>query len=211
MVGFYAIRRLIESDKTSVRVPRRRVPVRVLPNTGTEPHKLDRWSPWEQDDYDARSRGELDAHSLVQEFFHSFILMLSFDESERLTGAYVASDRTKKSPVHAHRALPAPPVTRRPTVDYRVRAGRRVTGASVSVACAECVRRVVGIAVTTASARAPSRGAQSSHRRMYASPRPVSRLTRGTALPTTFANQTADSLPTTTGSDLFHFRADICL
>lgn len=96
LVGFYAIRRLIESDKTSIRVPRRRMPVRVLPLTGTEPHKLDRWSPWEHYDFDARSRGELDAQSLVHEFIHSFILMLSFDEDEHFTGVYVASDRTKK-------------------------------------------------------------------------------------------------------------------
>lgn len=96
MIGFFALRRLIEAEKTSSLLPKRRLKVGVLLLTGKEPLHLDRWAPWEFYDFESRQRSELNVGGLLQEVIHSFVLSLSFDEDGVLTGVYVGSDRTKR-------------------------------------------------------------------------------------------------------------------
>lgn len=95
MNGFFAIRRLIDSRKTSSRLRSKHVPVRVCPLTGKEPSVLDRWSPWDNFDLLSKQRSELDVGSLLNEFIDSFILMLSFSDGGNFLGVFVGSDRTK--------------------------------------------------------------------------------------------------------------------
>jgi hypothetical protein len=97
MVGFYSIRRLIESSKTSSRLEARRYEVKVRPLRGAEPRAYDRWSPWDHYDFQSDQRSEIDVRSLVNEFIHSFILMIAFDEHRNLSGVVVGSDRTKRT------------------------------------------------------------------------------------------------------------------
>jgi hypothetical protein len=100
MVGFFAIRRLVEAEKTSSLLVRKRIPVRVLALVGREPAHLDRFEPWRYYDFESRQRSQLDVRSLFHEFVHSFILGLAFEESNVITGVLVASDRTK--PTHVY-------------------------------------------------------------------------------------------------------------
>lgn len=97
MFGFYAIRRLIESSKTSSRLGARRYEVKVRPLTGAEPRTYDRWWPWEHYDLESGQRSELDVRSLVNEFIHSFVLMLAFDDDRTFAAVLVGSDRTKRT------------------------------------------------------------------------------------------------------------------
>jgi len=96
MVGFFSLRRLIEAEKTSSLLPKKRVKVGVLPLTGREPAPFDRWTPYEFYDFDSKQRSELDVGSLLQEVIHSFVFFLAFDETNVMTGVYVGSDRTKR-------------------------------------------------------------------------------------------------------------------
>jgi hypothetical protein len=99
MIGFYAIRRLIDSHKTSSRLSAKRIPVRVCPLLGKEPKVFDRWSPWEYFDFESKQRSDINVGSLQNEFIHSFILMLSFSEESKFLGVFVGSDRTKRKQV----------------------------------------------------------------------------------------------------------------
>lgn len=98
ITGMFAIRRLIESGKCSSRLPKQRVSVQICKMSGRDPDLLDRWTPWEHYDLENARPSELDVWSLAQQFIHSFIFMLDFDERDgNFSGVYVGSDKTKKS------------------------------------------------------------------------------------------------------------------
>lgn len=101
MVGMFAIRRLIESEKSSSRLPEKKIPVAVCRLTGREPSPLDSWRPWEFYDTESTQHSELPLSKLVHEFIHSFTLTVSAEDGQPVTGVLVASDRTKKRHVYS--------------------------------------------------------------------------------------------------------------
>ena len=74
MVGMFAIRRLVESAKTSSLLPNERVSFGMHPLTGRVPGTYDRWSYWEFYDMDSKQQTELTVRDLVNLFIHSFVL-----------------------------------------------------------------------------------------------------------------------------------------
>ena len=74
MVGMFAIRRLVESAKTSSLLPNERVSFGMHPLTGRVPGIYDRWSYWEYYDMDSKQQTELTVRDLVNLFIHSFVL-----------------------------------------------------------------------------------------------------------------------------------------
>jgi hypothetical protein len=95
MLGMFAIRRLIESAKTSTLLPRERVSVGVHPLTGRIPGIYDRWSYWEHYDMYSKRQTQLTVGELVTLFIHSFVLEFypaSEDWSARI---WVVSDRDR--------------------------------------------------------------------------------------------------------------------
>lgn len=100
MVGMFAIRRLIESEKTSSRLPLKTLPVLVCSLTGREPNPMDSWRPWHYYDLASRQRSELPVSKLVHEFIHSFVLTMAGEDGEGVSGVLVGSERTKRRHIY---------------------------------------------------------------------------------------------------------------
>jgi hypothetical protein len=74
MVGMFAIRRLLESAKTSSLLPHERVSFGMHPLTGRVPGIYDRWLYCDYYDMDSKQQTELTVRDLVNLFVHSFVL-----------------------------------------------------------------------------------------------------------------------------------------
>lgn len=95
LLGMFAIRRLIESTKTSALLPNERVSVGVHPLTGDIPGIYDRWSYWEHYDMESKRQTQLTVRELVTMFIHSFVLEFYPALEEEPARIWVVSDRDR--------------------------------------------------------------------------------------------------------------------
>lgn len=93
--GMFAIRRLIESAKTSSNLPAERVSCGVHPLTGQVPGTYDRWSFWEHYDMESKQQTQLTVRSLVTLFIHSFVLDFYPTSEDDQAKIWVVSDRDR--------------------------------------------------------------------------------------------------------------------
>jgi len=98
MLGMFAIRRLIESAKTSTLLPREPVSVGVHPLTGCIPGIYDRWSYWEHYDMDSKRQTQLTVGELVTLFIHSFVLEFYPASEYGPARIWIVSDRDRTAP-----------------------------------------------------------------------------------------------------------------
>jgi hypothetical protein len=95
LTGMFAVRRLIESAKTSSNLPGERVTCGVHPLTGRAPRLLDRWSFWEHYDVSSKQQTQLTVKALASVFIHSFVLDF-YPESEDVPATvWVVSDHAR--------------------------------------------------------------------------------------------------------------------
>lgn len=95
MLGMFAIRRLIESAKTSILLPTERVSLGVHPLAGHVPGIYDRWWYWEHYDMDSKRQTQLTVRELVTLFIHSFVLDFYPASEDGPARIWVVSDRDR--------------------------------------------------------------------------------------------------------------------
>ena len=95
MNGMFAIRRLIESAKTSSNLPKERVSCGMHPLTGRVPKIYDRWSFWEHYDMESKQQTQLTVTELVTIFIHSFVLDFYPTSEDGQAMIWVVSDRDR--------------------------------------------------------------------------------------------------------------------
>lgn len=100
MMGAYAIRRLIDSGKTSSLLGARRYTVIHYPLVGRVPMVLDRFSPEEFYNLEKPTRGQLDVAHLCNQIIHSFVFQI-FLTPEDTTSVMLVSDRDRSRRVHS--------------------------------------------------------------------------------------------------------------
>ena len=95
MLGFYAVRKLIEAKKLSDDVANQTLKITTHPWQSQSVTRLNRFDYWELYDLD---RGRTIVRSLAflcNQVIHSYIFALSFDESNTFNGILVTSDRER--------------------------------------------------------------------------------------------------------------------
>ena len=100
MMGAYAIRRLIDSAKTSSLLGVRRYPVIQYPLTGRVPMTLDRFSPEDFYALEKPTRGEIDVARLCNQIIHSFVFQI-FVADDETTSVMFVSDRDRARRLHS--------------------------------------------------------------------------------------------------------------
>lgn len=95
MNGMFAIRRLIESAKTSSNLPKERVSCGMHSLTGRVPKIYDRWSFWEHYDMASKQQTQLTVAEIVTLFIHSFILDFYPTSDDGQAMIWVVSDRDR--------------------------------------------------------------------------------------------------------------------
>lgn len=100
MMGAYAIRRLIDSGKTSSLLGARRYPVVQYPLVGRVPRGLDRFSPEEFYGLEKPIRAQIDIAHLCNQIIHSFVFQI-FLTDEGTTSVMLVSDRDRARRLHS--------------------------------------------------------------------------------------------------------------
>lgn len=95
MVGMFAIRRLVESAKTSSLLPNERVSFGMHLLIGRAPGIYGRWSYWEYYDMDSEQQTELTVRDLVNLFIHSFVLEFYRLSEDGPATIWVVSERDR--------------------------------------------------------------------------------------------------------------------
>lgn len=98
MFGAYSIRRLIESRKTSTRLPQRPLRVREWPLTERVPRSIDRWNFSEFYDGERETTAHITVERFCNQIIHSFVFQL-FVEEDGATSVAVTSDRGRETVV----------------------------------------------------------------------------------------------------------------
>ena len=95
MLGFYAIRKLIEAHKVDDQTARQNVAVVVYPSTGKLVTRSNwhRW--WELYDLEDPRKTKIRLVPLCHQFVHSYVFSCAFDESRALESVLVSSDRER--------------------------------------------------------------------------------------------------------------------
>jgi len=96
MFGAYAVRRLIESNKTSSRLAKRHISVKAYDLVGRIPMSLDRSDLAHFYDLDHGRRAELDVGALCNQLIHTFLFQM-WDEDDGSTTVAFASDRARSA------------------------------------------------------------------------------------------------------------------
>jgi len=98
MVGFFYVRKLIESKKLSRDFADRQIRVTSYPTKGEHVHMFNRRrDPDELFDLDAPKQTDVKIEVLANQLIHSHIFHLSMQESGRLSGIFVASDHIRNT------------------------------------------------------------------------------------------------------------------
>jgi hypothetical protein len=101
MLGFYAVRKLIESNKLSAEITGPHLPVLAFPlRKGSTVTLLNRNAIDDLYDFELPLTEQLLLRELCNQVIHSFVFLFSSDENGRLTGVFVASDREKSHAVY---------------------------------------------------------------------------------------------------------------
>jgi hypothetical protein len=97
MMGFYAIRKLIEAKKICDALVSRQIHVKEFAPTGKMAtllnwHHIDRFYKLE-----SSKKTQIDLMAICHQFVHSYIFILSFDDNRRLDGVFLTSDKKRSS------------------------------------------------------------------------------------------------------------------
>lgn len=95
MLGFYAVRKLIEAKKLSDDVANQALRITTHPGRGESVTRLNRFDYWELYDLNRSRTVSRSLTFLCNQVVHSYIFALSFDESGAFDGILVASDRER--------------------------------------------------------------------------------------------------------------------
>jgi hypothetical protein len=95
MLGFYAIRKLIESMKLTDQVSNTSVAVRFYPATGRTIHFLNCHRIDELYDLEKPKRKTVSLRYLCNQVMHSYVFSLLFNEDHSLAGMLLSSDRQR--------------------------------------------------------------------------------------------------------------------
>jgi hypothetical protein len=95
--GFYAVRKLIESKKLTDSLKSKAIQVTEFAPAGKTVH-LHNWHHIDRlYNLDTPKKAKIDLLSLCDQFVHSYIFLLSFDEGSKLKGVFVTSDTKRIS------------------------------------------------------------------------------------------------------------------
>ena len=100
MVGAYAVRKLIDSEKTSSLLSKRQVQVVSYPLVGRRLYALTNDQVDRAFDFANPSKHTLTVEVLCNQFVHSLVFMLEMEGDAGLTGVLVASDSASKKWLH---------------------------------------------------------------------------------------------------------------
>lgn len=100
MMGAYSIRRLIESQKSSTRLPRQRVRTQRYPLRGRRLMHLDHFEPEQFYDMTSPTQAELEIGKLCNQIIHSFVFQIYLDEESRTTSVVFISDKDRDKHLH---------------------------------------------------------------------------------------------------------------
>ena len=96
MVGFFYVRKLIDSRKLSRDFADRQVKVVTYPSKGTHIHLLNRRKEVQElFDLEVSTQGSIKVEQLANQLIHSYVFYLLFDEPGALIAIVVASDNTR--------------------------------------------------------------------------------------------------------------------
>lgn len=95
MLGFYSIRKLIESAKLTHTIPEKEVDIFSYKATGEPVHLLNTSRIDELYDLDSPEPGTVSVPFLCNQIIHSFIFLMVFDDKRALAGIFVSSDRER--------------------------------------------------------------------------------------------------------------------
>jgi hypothetical protein len=95
MIGFYAIRKLIEATKLDDNTTKQNISLAKYPSTGKAVTRLNWTSYWELYDLGAPKRGTLPLVQLCHQFVHSYVFICEFSELKAFTSVLVSSERER--------------------------------------------------------------------------------------------------------------------
>jgi hypothetical protein len=95
MLGFYAVRKLIDAQKIDDKAASQSVSVTVYPSTGKLVTRINwhRW--WDLYDLADPRRSKVQLVPLCHQFVHSYVFSCAFDEDRKLDSVLVSSDRER--------------------------------------------------------------------------------------------------------------------
>jgi hypothetical protein len=100
MLGFYAIRKLIEAKKFSDDVANQTLRITTHSWRGKSVTRLNRFDYWELYDLERSRTVTRSLTFLCNQVVHSYIFALSFNDSGAFNGIFVASDRERHETLH---------------------------------------------------------------------------------------------------------------
>lgn len=92
MMGFYAIRKLVEANKLTTKLTETSIPMRLYPSHGKAVTRLNKHRIDGLYDLNAPKQTELNLTKLCHQFIHSYVFVPVFDERKRLAQILIASD-----------------------------------------------------------------------------------------------------------------------
>lgn len=97
MVGFFALRKLIESKKIDDATANQSVKVISYPSTGKLVTRMNWHHWWDLYDLSKPKRGTVRLPFLCNQFVHSYVYSPEFSESRAFVGLLVSSDKERNS------------------------------------------------------------------------------------------------------------------
>jgi hypothetical protein len=95
MLGFYAIRKLVEAHKIDDETAGQSVAVTAFPSTGKLVTRISRHHWWDLYDLSDPRKTKIQLLPLCHQFVHSYVFSLAFDEKRALDSVLVSSDRER--------------------------------------------------------------------------------------------------------------------
>ena len=95
MIGFYAVRKLIEASKLDDKTSKQQIPLLKYPSTGKAVTRMNWTHYWELYDLEAPVSGTLPLVELCHQFVHSYVFTCEFSEVKAFTSVLVSSERER--------------------------------------------------------------------------------------------------------------------
>jgi len=95
-LGFYSIRKLMDSNKVSSKFNSLKVNAKTYPSRGKKIHLLNWHRTDELYDFSKGQPKELSVRFLCNQIIHSYVFLLAFSTRERLRSFYFCSERERK-------------------------------------------------------------------------------------------------------------------
>lgn len=95
MLGFYAIRKLIEAHKVDDKTAKQGIVVTVYPSTGKLVTRSNWHHWWDLYDLEDPKKTKMPLIPLCHQFVHSYVFSCAFDENKAFDGVLVSSDRER--------------------------------------------------------------------------------------------------------------------